>query len=54
MMRRILEVLDRFGHPVGIVTKSVLVRATRHPRAHGQAQPRQVARGDHARSQTAR
>ena len=24
-MRRILEVLDRFGHPVGIVTKSALV-----------------------------
>ena len=25
IMRRILEVLDRFGHPVGIVTKSALV-----------------------------
>ena len=25
VMRRILEVLDRFGHPVGIVTKSALV-----------------------------
>jgi DNA repair photolyase len=25
VMRRILEVLDRYGHPVGIVTKSVLV-----------------------------
>src|SRR5262245_57602672 len=25
IMRRILEVLDRFGHPVGIVTKSTLV-----------------------------
>ena len=25
MMRRILEVLDRYGHPVGIVTKSALV-----------------------------
>lgn len=25
VMRRILEVLDRFGHPVGIVTKSVLI-----------------------------
>ena len=24
-MRRILEVLDRAGHPVGIVTKSALV-----------------------------
>jgi DNA repair photolyase len=25
IMRRILEVLDRFGHPVGIVTKSALI-----------------------------
>ena len=25
MMRRILEVLERYGHPVGIVTKSALV-----------------------------
>src|SRR5262249_31630971 len=25
IMRRILEVLDRYGHPVGIVTKSALV-----------------------------
>src|SRR5204862_5945080 len=25
VMRRILEVLDRLGHPVGIVTKSALV-----------------------------
>ena len=25
VMRRILEVLDRFGHPVGIVTKSALI-----------------------------
>ena len=25
VMRRVLEVLDRFGHPVGIVTKSALV-----------------------------
>src|SRR5204863_2980607 len=25
IMRRILEVLERFGHPVGIVTKSALV-----------------------------
>jgi DNA repair photolyase len=25
VMRRILEVLDRYGHPVGIVTKSVLI-----------------------------
>src|SRR5262249_21768691 len=25
VMRRILEVLDRYGHPVGIVTKSTLV-----------------------------
>jgi DNA repair photolyase len=24
-MRRILEVLERYGHPVGIVTKSALV-----------------------------
>ena len=28
IMRRILEVLDRFGHPVGIVTKSALSCAT--------------------------
>jgi DNA repair photolyase len=43
IMRRILEVLDQFGHPVGIVTKSVWCCATRHPRAHGQAQPVKVA-----------
>ena len=39
IMRRILEVLERFGHPVGIVTKSALVAARpRHSRAHGEAQ----------------
>ena len=51
VMRRILEVLDRAGHPVGIVTKSALVLARpRHSRAHGRAQARQGrAVGDHAR-----
>src|SRR5262249_20325542 len=30
VMRRILEVLDRYGHPVGIVTKSAPVLRDRH------------------------
>ena len=52
-MRRILEVLERFGHPVGIVTKSALVLRDLDILARmAQAQPRQGrAVGDHARSQ---
>ena len=39
VMRGILEVLDRAGHPVGIVTKSALVlRDLDILRAHGRAQ----------------
>jgi DNA repair photolyase len=42
IMRRILEVLERFGHPVGIVTKSALVRISISWRAWP-TQYRQVA-----------
>ena len=53
VMRRILEVLDRAGHPVGIVTKSALVAARhRYSGAHGRAQAGQGgAVGDDARYQ---
>ena len=51
IMRGILEVLERAGHPVGIVTKSALVaRDTDILVADGQAQSRQGGDfGDHAR-----
>ena len=51
LTRRILEIMDRTNHPVGIVTKSALVLARhRHPRLAGQARPRQGgALGDLAR-----
>ena len=50
------EVLERAGHPVGIVTKSALVTARhRHSLAHGGAQSRQGrALGDDARSPSSR
>ena len=56
VMRRILEVLERFGHPVGIVTKSALVtrdidilsRMAKPPARQGRAV------GDHARSASSR
>ena len=52
VMRRILEVLERAGHPVGIVTKSRPdYPRHRHPRAHGRAASMDAGRyfGDHAR-----
>ena len=51
IMRGILEVLERAGHPVGIVTKSALVDARhRYSAANGEAQSRQGgAVGDVAR-----
>ena len=52
VMRRILEVLERCGHPVGIVTKSALVCAISIFLRAWRAQPGQGGGlGDHARPQ---
>ena len=56
VMRGILEVLERAGHPVGIVTKSALIlRDLDILTRHGRAQSRQGrAVGDDARSPSSR